>query len=168
MFIFNLLTWELELRKWTEIRVSQLAYLRHCHCKKKRIPRPLQPARSLRALARYPHTGMYHIISPDCSTTYHFYSDSDMARAAWVFQPVVNVKKDYDSDSDTEKTSNKLSHEDITIKERYDKVWQGSEVVVVIIIIIIILIIIIMDDNNNYNKSVFLSCTCSWFAYVLF
>lgn len=86
-----------------------------------------------------------------------------MARAARVFQPVVNVKKDYDSDSDTEKTSNKLSHEDITIKERYDKVWQGSEEVVVII-----MIIIITDDNNNYNKSVFLSCTCSWFAYVLF
>lgn len=77
------------------------------------------------------------------------YSDSDMARAARVFQPVVNVKKDYDSDSDTEKTSNKLSHEDITIKERYDKVWQGSEEVVVII-----MIIIIIDDNNNYNKSV--------------
>lgn len=47
--------------------------------------------------------------------------DSDIARAARFFQPVVNVKKDYDSDSDTEKTSSKLSHEDITIKERYNK-----------------------------------------------
>ena len=88
-----------------------------------------------------------------------FYSDSDIARAARFFQPVVNVKKDYDSDSDTEKTSSKLSHEDITIKERYNKVWQGSEVVVIITIIIVIIIVII---------SIFLSCTSSCFVYVLF
>lgn len=84
-----------------------------------------------------------------------FYSDSDIARAARFFQPVVNVKKDYDSDSDTEKTSSKLSHEDITIKERYNKVWQGSEVVVIITIIIVII-------------SIFLSCTSSCFVYVLY
>ena len=88
-----------------------------------------------------------------------FYSDSDIARAARFFQPVVNVKKDYDSDSDTEKTSSKLSHEDITIKERYNKVWQGSEVVVIITIIMVIIIVII---------SIFLSCTSSCFVYVLF
>ena len=63
---------------------------------------------------------------------------------------MVNVKKDYDSDSDTEKTSSKLSHEDITIKERYNKVWQDSEAVIIIII------------------SIFLSCKCSCFVYVLF
>ena len=105
---------------------------------------------------------MYHIISPDYSTTYHFYSDSDIARAARFFQPVVNVKKDSDSDSDTEKTSSKLSYEDITIKERYNKVWQGSEVVMMMIIIIIIIIII------KIIISIFLSCTCSCFVYVLF
>ena len=88
-----------------------------------------------------------------------FYSDSDIARAARFFQPVVNVKKDYDSDSDTEKTSSKLSHEDITIKERYNKVWQGSEVVVIITIIKVIIIVII---------SIFLSCTSSCFVLDLF
>ena len=83
-----------------------------------------------------------------------------MARAAWFFQPVVNVKKDYDSDSDTEETTNKLSHEDVTIKERYNKVWQGSEVIIIIMIITIIIIIIII--------SIFLACTCNCFVYVLF
>ena len=57
---------------------------------------------------------------------------------------MVNLKKDYDSDSDTEKTSSKLSHEDITIKERYNKVWQGSEVVVVVVVLLLLIIIIIM------------------------
>ena len=69
---------------------------------------------------------------------------------------MVNVKKDYDSDSDTDETTNKLSHEDVTIKERYNKVWQGSEVIIIMIITIIIII------------SIFLACTCSCFVYVLF
>ena len=87
---------------------------------------------------------------------------------------MVNLKKDYDSDSDTEKISSKLSHEDITIKERYNKVWQGSEVVVVVVLllllllIIIIMIIIIVIIIIIIIISVFLSCTCSCFVYVLF
>ena len=88
---------------------------------------------------------------------------------------MVNLKKDYDSDSDTEKTSSKLSHEDITIKERYNKVWQGSEVVVVVVVVVVVLlllllliIIIMIIIIIIIIISVFLSCTCSCFVYVLF
>ena len=85
---------------------------------------------------------------------------------------MVNLKKDYDSDSDTEKTSSKLSHEDITIKERYNKVWQGSEVVVVVVVVVllllIIIIMIIIIIIIIIIISVFLSCKCSCFVYVLF
>ena len=84
---------------------------------------------------------------------------------------MVNLKKDYDSDSDTEKTSSKLSHEDITIKDRYNKVWQDSEVVVVVVVVLLLLlllIIIIMIIIIIIIISVFLSCTCSCFVYVLF
>ena len=83
---------------------------------------------------------------------------------------MVNLKKDYDSDSDTEKTSSKLSHEDITIKERYNKVWQGSEVVVVVVVVLLLLLllIIIIMIIIIIIISVFLSCTCSCFVYVLF
>ena len=81
---------------------------------------------------------------------------------------MVNLKKDYDSDSDTEKTSSKLSHEDITIKERYNKVWQGSEVVVVVVLLLLLLLLIIIIIMIIIIISVFLSCTCSCFVYVLF
>ena len=144
----------------------------HCCCQKKQFRGHCNPRE------------LWHLILIlECATQFHqivlqhtiFYSDSDIARAARFFHPVVNLKKDHDSDSVTEKTSSKLSHEDITIKERYNKVWQGSEVVVVVVLLLLLLlplllviIMIIIIIIIIIIISIFLSCTCSCFVYVLF